>query len=175
VPGELEIRPIRETEYAAAGDATAQAYREFAAPGRPGFDTYLGRIADIGARARNATVLVAVVDGVIAGSATLELDSRIAPSSAGPLAPDEAHLRMLGVIPELRGRGVARRLVAECVSVARARGKRRLTLETAPVMVGAQRLYTSMGFTAAGEHHTPDGMVLLDYVFDVESDALVTG
>jgi ribosomal protein S18 acetylase RimI-like enzyme len=171
VPDEIEIRPIRESEYAAAGEATARAYREFVTPGRSGFEAYLARIADIGARARRATVLVALVDGVIAGSATLELDSRVTPTTAEPLAPDEAHLRMLGVSPEQRGRGVARRLVSACIALARERGKRRLTLETSPLMIAAQRLYTTMGFTSTGERHTPDGMVLLGYTLDIESAA----
>ena len=171
MPDEIEIRPIRESEYSAAGEATARAYREFLTPGRPGFEAYLARIADVGARAGRAMVLVALVDGVIAGSATLELDSRVTPSTAEPLAPDEAHLRMLGVSPEQRGRGVARRLVTACIGIARERGKRRLTLETSPLMTAAQRLYTTMGFTSTGERHTPDGMVLLGYTLDVQSTA----
>jgi ribosomal protein S18 acetylase RimI-like enzyme len=171
VADEIEIRPIRESEYAAAGEATARAYREYVAPGRSGFEAYLARIADIGARADRATVLVALVGGVIAGSATLELDSRVTPSTADPLAPDEAHLRMLGVSPEQRGRGVARRLVTACIALARERGKRRLTLETSPLMIAAQQLYATMGFTSTGERHTPDGTVLLGYTLDVESAA----
>jgi ribosomal protein S18 acetylase RimI-like enzyme len=167
----IEIRPVREPEYAAAGEATARAYREFVSPGRSGFEAYLARIADIGARADRATVLVAIVDGVVAGSATLELDSRVTPSTADPLAPDEAHLRMLGLSPEQRGRGVARRLVTACIALARERGKRRLTLETSPLMIAAQQLYTTMGFTSTGERQTPDGTVLLGYTLDVESAA----
>ena len=167
----IEIRRVRESEYAAAGEATARAYREFVTPSASGFEAYLARIADIGARADRATVLLALVDGVIAGSATLELDSRVHPSTADPLAADEAHLRMLGVSPDLRGRGVARRLVTACNALARERGKRRLTLETSPLMVAAQRLYTSMGFTSTGDRHTPDGTVLLSYTLDIESAA----
>jgi ribosomal protein S18 acetylase RimI-like enzyme len=171
VADEIEIRPVLESEYTAAGEATARAYREFVSPGRSGFEAYLARIADIGERADRATVLVAVVDGEIAGSATLELDSRVTPSTADPLAPDEAHLRMLGVSPERRGRGVARRLVTACMALARERGKRRLTLETSPLMIAAQQLYTTMGFTPTGERHTPDGTVLLGYTLDIESAA----
>ena len=171
---EIEIRPVRSSEYEAAGDATARAYREFVPPGGPGFVAYLERIADIGARADRATVLVAVVDGVIAGSATLELEQRVTPGTTQPLPPDEAHLRMLGVSPEQRGRGVARRLVIACIALARERGKRRLTLETTPIMMAAQRLYATLGFTATGERQTPDGTVLLGYSLDLESAAPAT-
>ena len=174
VPEEIEIRPIREAEYAAAGDATARAYLEFVTPDRSGFAAYVARIADIGARAGHSTVLVALIDGVVAGSATLELDKRVSPGSAELLAPDEAHLRMLGVSPEQRGRGIGRRLVEACVTLARARGKRRLTLDTSPLMIDARRLYASMGFVPDGERATPDGTVLLSFKLDLESKARAT-
>ncbi len=174
VPDEIEIRPIRESEYAAAGEATARAYREFLTPDRPGFAAYVARIADIGARVNHATVLVAVIEGVIAGSATLEIEARVSPTTAQPLEPDEAHLRMLGVSPHLRGLGIGRRLVDACIEVARERGKRRLTLDTSPVMRAAQRMYSTMGFTSTGERSMPDGGVLLGYTIDVQSVAPAT-
>jgi ribosomal protein S18 acetylase RimI-like enzyme len=174
VADDLDIHPIRESEFAAAGEATARAYREFQRPEWPGYAAYVARIADIPERANVATVLVAVVDGVIAGSATLELTERIRPSSTGPLAPDEAHLRMLGVSPEFRGRGIARQLVIKCIEVARAAGKQRLTLDTAPVMVAAQQLYTSMGFTPTPQRPMPDGSVLLGYSLGIATEAPAT-
>ncbi|MFI5286513.1 MAG: GNAT family N-acetyltransferase [Candidatus Dormibacteria bacterium] len=174
MPHEIEIRPIRDSEYAEAGDATARAYREFLTPDRPGFAAYVARIADIGARVDHAAVLVAVVDGVIAGSATLEVDSRVSPTTAEPLEPDEAHLRMLGVRPDLRGLGIGRRLVDACIEVARERGKRRLTLDTSPLMEAAQRMYSTMGFAPTGERSMPDGGVLLGYSIDVQSAAPAT-
>ena len=171
---DIDIRPVRESEFAAAGEATARAYREFERPEWPGYTAYVTRIADIAERAQVATVLVAVVDGVVAGSATLELTERIQPSSAGLLAPDEAHLRMLGVSPEFRGRGIARRLVIACIEAAQAAGKRRLTLETAPVMVAAQRMYTSMGFTPTPERPMADGSVLLGYALGIATESPAT-
>jgi ribosomal protein S18 acetylase RimI-like enzyme len=174
VPENIDIHPVRESEFAAAGEATARAYREFERPEWPGYVAYVARIADIAERAHVATVLVAVVDGVIAGSATLELTERIRPSSTGPLAPDEAHLRMVGVSPEYRGRGIARQLVNACIDLARAAGKQRLTLDTAPVMVAAQRLYASMGFTPTPERPMSDGSVLLGYELRIATTASAT-
>lgn len=171
---DLDIHPVRESEFAAAGEATARAYLEFKRPEWPGYEAYVARIADIPERAGVATVLVAVVDGVVAGSATVELTERIRPSSTGPLAPDEAHLRMVGVSPEYRGRGIARRLVEACIEIARQAGKQRLTLDTAPVMVTAQRLYASMGFTAIAERPMPDGSVLLGYTLGIATEAPAT-
>ena len=123
MPDEIEIQPIRASEYAAAGAATARAYREHRRPDAPGWDAYLARIADVAGRVERATVLVALDGGVIAGSATLEIDARIDPGPTEPLAPDEAHLRMVGVSPEHRGKGIGRRLVVACIDLARARGR----------------------------------------------------
>jgi ribosomal protein S18 acetylase RimI-like enzyme len=175
MPDDIEIHPARESEYSAAGEATARAYRQFAAPGSEGWEAYLARIADVADRAQRTTVLVASVDGVIAGSATLELDARSSAAPTQPLSPDEAHLRMLGVDPRYRHRGIARSLVAACIDVARQRGKRRLTLDTAPVMTAAQRLYVSMGFASSGERITPDGMSLLGYSLDLGPEPAATG
>jgi ribosomal protein S18 acetylase RimI-like enzyme len=169
MPDDIEIHPARRSEYVAAGAATARAYTEFATPGSAYWEPYLARIADVAGRVQRTTVLVATVSGEIAGSATLEVETRMNPESTEPLAPDEAHLRMLGVAPAYRGRGVARRLVAACIDVARAQGKRRLTLETTVPMTAAQRLYVSMGFDSAGERITPDGTRLLEYSLNVDA------
>jgi ribosomal protein S18 acetylase RimI-like enzyme len=174
MPGDIEIRPVREHELAMAGEATARAYREFAAGGSPGWEAYFARIADVAGRAGRATVLVVLVEGVIAGSATLEVDSRMNPDSSPPLAGNEAHLRMLGIAPEFRRHGIARALVIACIDVARDRGKRRLTLDTSPAMTAAQHLYSTMGFVPTGEHSTPDGVRLLGYTLDIESQAGAT-
>jgi ribosomal protein S18 acetylase RimI-like enzyme len=171
---DIEIHEVREPEYAAAGEATARAYREFAISGSAGWEAYLARIADIAGRAQRTTVLVASVGGEIAGSATLEVAARMNPDSTEPLSADEAHLRMLGVDPAYRGRGVARRLVVACIEVVRARGKRRLTLETAPVMIAAQQLYRSMGFAFMGDRVTPDGMRLLEYSLTLDAEPAET-
>jgi ribosomal protein S18 acetylase RimI-like enzyme len=169
MPVEIEIRPVRASEYAAAGEATALAYQEFAPSRSPGWQAYIVRIADIAARAGRSTVLVVLADGVIAGSATVELDQRMN-AAAEPLAADEAHLRMLGVHPELRGRGIGRALVVASLDLARAHGKQRLTLDTSPVMLAAQQMYAAMGFTATGAYRTPDGVDLLGYTRDIVAE-----
>src|SRR5690242_2306646 len=98
----IEIRPVGRDEHAAAGAATARAYEEFVPHRDEGWTAYLGRIADVAGRAERATVLVAIDDGHIVGSVTLELDRRIRDDPERPLAPDEAHVRMLGVDPAYR-------------------------------------------------------------------------
>ncbi|MGH2590130.1 MAG: hypothetical protein ACRDGW_04960, partial [Actinomycetota bacterium] len=73
----MEVRAVRPEEYPEAGRVTALAYREFVEPGETDWDDYLEEIADIGARAGRSNVVVAVQNGRIVGSATLELGQRI--------------------------------------------------------------------------------------------------
>ncbi len=174
VPDEIEIRLLLASEHAAVGAATACAFREYWTPDRPGWEPYLARIADVGSRAERAIVLVAVDRGVIAGSVTLELDSRIGPAPSEPLADGEAHIRMLGVSPEHRGRGIARRLMLACIDTARRHGKRVMTLDTESDMVGARQLYRELGFETTGTHQREGGPLLLGYALALNSEARTT-
>jgi ribosomal protein S18 acetylase RimI-like enzyme len=156
----VEVRRVRPDEYAEAGRVTADAYREFA--DSDSWEEYLRTLADVEARAKRATVLVAVEDGRILGTLTLELDQRI---DAGdpPLPPSEAHIRMLGVAPDARGRGVARALIDASFELAREAGRTRISLHTTQRMRAAQAMYRSLGFERLPDRVFPDGFVLLSY------------
>jgi ribosomal protein S18 acetylase RimI-like enzyme len=159
----IEVRIARPDEYEVAGRVTSLAYREFVKPGEAAWEDYVDEIADVAARAAIADVYVALVDGRIVGSATLELGERIDGDEDPPLAPDEAHLRMLGVHPDARGRGVARALMDTCFEAARAAGRDRMTLHTTQRMPIAQAMYEAMGFHRLPDRVFPDGFVLLTY------------
>jgi len=59
---------------------------------------------------------------------------------------DELQLLGLATVPAARRRGVARRLLSELVTAARAAGARRVTLEVARGNTAARALYASAGF-----------------------------
>ncbi len=132
LPMSIEVREASPEEYAEAGRVTAEAYREFVRPGDDDWERYLLRIADVQARAGDTTIMVAIEDGRVLGSLTLELDGRVRDGDHEhrPLDPGEAHIRMLGVDPAARARGVARALMAASEETARAVGKTFLTLHT---------------------------------------------
>lgn len=140
----VDVREIRPDEVDGVGRLTVAAYVGL---GRPLPDDYLAELADVAARARAAVVLVALVDGAVAGAVTYVDDP------ANPFAefddPTAAGFRMLAVAPEAQGRGVGEALVRACVGRARGAGKARLVLHSATWMVGAHRLYRRLGFARA--------------------------
>ena len=142
--GEIQIRDVLPGEYEDTGRLIQRAYAEYARPGDPLWDGYFGMLADVAGRAGFAPVLVAVADGRIVGTATVELDRTI--EGTGGLQPGQANLRLLAVDPGARGRGVGRRLVQACVQAARQAGKEVATLHTTERMVAAQRIYRALGF-----------------------------
>jgi len=79
---------------------------------------------------------IAEVDGRNAGSVFVAKDT------------DElARLRLLLVEPWARGLGIGRKLTEECVSFARSRGYRKMTLWTHSVLVAARHIYRQAGFS----------------------------
>jgi len=151
----IEVRPARPEDYAEAGRITALAYREFVLPGDDEEDwrMYLAQIADIGSRVDRTIVLVAVEPASrrVLGSVTIEEENVIGDDDS-ELEPGASHIRMLGVDPEARGRGVGRALMEASIERARSLGKRFVTLRTTDRMKPAQRMYESMGFELDPEH-----------------------
>ena len=167
----MEVRRVRPDEYEEAGRVTALAYSEFGPKNSAdpavrerddGWGEYFERLADVRSRDGYALVLVAVEEGRVLGSVTLELDQRVSLHN-GPLGPEQAHIRMLGVDPSARRRGVARALMERCIEESRAAGKTFLTLNTTPMMEAAQEMYRSLGFSRGPDEVHPDGFVLLYY------------
>jgi GNAT superfamily N-acetyltransferase len=146
----IEIRELRPEDHDDAGRVTASAWQEFQWDGHPGFDDFVAEVADVGARAGRTLVLGAFEDGRPLGTVTLEIDRRIR-EDGDPLPPDVANVRMLGVAPDVRRRGVGRSLMEAAISEARARGKRAVTLTYDPVDPAPRSLYASLGFVDTGE------------------------
>ncbi len=62
------------------------------------------------------------------------------------IPPEYAVIRVLGVEPALRGRGVARALTEDCLALAQADHAPAVGLHTAEMMVAARALYEHAGF-----------------------------
>jgi ribosomal protein S18 acetylase RimI-like enzyme len=164
----MEVREVRPQEYAEAGRVTGLAYEEFVPEAASPNRDYLARVGDVAGRAGHALVLGAFEDGRPLGTVTLELNGRIPGGHRRPpLAADQANVRMLGVDPAARRRGVGRALMEACETAARGAGKRRITLETTKAMVAARRLYESMGFRRGPDQVFEDGFRLRTYELEL--------
>jgi ribosomal protein S18 acetylase RimI-like enzyme len=157
----IEVREATPEEWDEAGRVTADAYREFVR--NADWESYLDQIANVRGRADRTTIIVALDDRRIVGSATLELEGRVEPEDDPTLAPDEAHIRMLGVAPSHRGAGIGSLLMDECEARAREAGKTFVTLHTTSRMSAAQAMYASRGYGRGPDRVFDDGFVLLSY------------
>jgi ribosomal protein S18 acetylase RimI-like enzyme len=160
------IRPAEPAEFERLGEIVVAAYEAISA--LEGDDDYVPELRDVARRAREATVLAAIDDatGEPLGCVTY------VPDPANPwaehLRDGEATIRMLAVDPAAQGRGVGTALVAACLDLARAEGRRAIFLHSLPVMEGAQRIYDRVGFRRAPERDWvfPD-FLLMGFVLDL--------
>jgi len=72
-----------------------------------------------------------------------------------PMNAETVELRKMYFSQLLRGQGLGRKTLQRMIDTARARGFRRLYLETASVLKEAVALYEKFGFTETDEKHTP--------------------
>jgi ribosomal protein S18 acetylase RimI-like enzyme len=89
-------------------------------------------------------VLVAVVDGEIAGYVRVQRATRFRSSD------HVLTVNGVAVDPERQGRGIGRALMEAAIAEARRRGARRLTLRVFSPNERARRLYESVGFVVEG-------------------------
>ena len=120
-----------------------------ALPGGHLTEDYAAELADVGRRAKEAEVLVALGDAELVGCVTF------VPDEASPWAEllerGEAGVRMLAVDPGSQGRGTGRALLEACVARGTELGRSALVLHTTPWMAAAQHLYETRGFRRLAE------------------------
>lgn len=155
---EIVIRQAEPGDFEAIGEVAVAAYQSI----DPDLGGYDARLRDVTGRARHGTVLVAVADARVVGTATYVGDP------ASPLSesddPADAGLRMLAVSPDAMGRGIGTALVKATIERASADGRRRLVLLSRPTMKAAHAIYDRLGFERAPElDETWDDVTLLGF------------
>ena len=143
----LVIRPAHDDELVAVGQLTVDAY---AADGfvDPSAD-YAEDLRDAATRAREAELYVALdEDGKLVGTVTFCPEGSHYREVAWP---GEGEFRMLAVVPESRGRGVAEALVRTCIERAEELGYSAVVLSSMPRQQQAQRIYARLGFRRTPE------------------------
>jgi GNAT superfamily N-acetyltransferase len=160
------VREAAPSEYGEVGNLTVEAYREYVSETTADFwHQYEAILRDTAARAQESTILVAEIEGQLAGSVALS-----SPGTPGRHWPDDwAGIRVLAVSPDHRRRGVARALMDACVGQARAWGAAAIGLNSVEFMHGAVALYEQMGFVHLAQfEHTGEQSGSLVYAFGLE-------
>ena len=147
------IRDARPGDSAAILAVTLAAYEQYAAALPPPlWAMYRQNIQATLADVRPAAQIVAEEAGALVGTVLLyPAGTAMANPGGTPVTLACPEVRLLAVPPAARGKGVARRLMDECIQRARAAGAPALTLHTADIMAVAMRLYERMGFGRAPE------------------------
>ncbi len=129
--------------------------------------SYADDIMNVRGRLNDAELLVAELDGRLAGSVTLYLKAPESSEEGWPAG--WAGVRLLGVHPAYRGRGIGRALMEECILRCRRQGIRTIALHTTIIMDVARRMYERMGFVRAAEFdfHPRPGVTVMAYRLDL--------
>ena len=133
------IRPIAPQDNPAVAAVIRRVMPEFGADG-PGFAIHDAEVDDMaGAYAQPgcAYFVVERAGRICGGAGIAPLDDP---------EPGICELRKMYFLPELRGLGAGKALIAQCLDMARSLGYRRCYLETLTGMDAAQKLYEANGF-----------------------------
>lgn len=105
----------------------------------------------------HATSLVAEQDAALAGF----LVGFYSPSQA-----DESYIHFVGVAPDARGTGLARRLYEEFFAAAVRAGRSRVRAITSPINAGSIAFHRALGFAVSGPVPDYDGPGIPRVVFE---------
>lgn len=160
------MRDARPDELDEVSAVLSAAYAEYARPA-PAWEEYARDVADVRSRLADADLIVAERDGRVLGAVTFYPDGTRSEGAGWP--PGWAGVRLLGVLPEARGRGIGRALTDECVRRARDRGAVAVGLHTTVLMEVARGMYERMGFVRAPEFdfRPAAGIVVMGYRLDL--------
>jgi predicted N-acetyltransferase YhbS len=138
------IRAAEPADHAAIRDILRTAYGQYTAEiPVPAWNRYLADLLDLDRHARDGQLLVAVVDGAIAGYAAFYPEA--ARQGMG-WPPGWAGGRSLAVHPAYRGHGVAGTLLTELEGRARKAGADVFAFHTSAFMTTAVALYERLGY-----------------------------
>lgn len=155
----VTIRSATAEEGDVVGVLTERVYRD--AGYLDDDDDYFALLLDGPGRVRDAVVLVAELDGAVAGSVTIAEHG----TPWGEISrPDELEVRMLAVDGSARRRGIADRLMDEVEAHARRLGLAGVVLSTGSQMHGAHALYERRGYVRQPDRDWDvDGFPLIAY------------
>ena len=164
----LLMRDIRPEEFDAVAQLLQAAYQQYEKfMPADAWQFYLSDIVDVRGRMAESDLIVAEVNGKLAGTITLYLGGRN--QTVGNWPVGWAGARLLAVGPEYRGKGIGRALMDECIRRCRESGIKTIGLHTASFMEVAKNMYERMGFQCVPEFdfHPRADVVIIAYKLDV--------
>ena len=163
---EIIIRDARPEEADGVAKLLKGAFEQYKENIPPeGWKYYLDDICDVRGRLEEAELIVAEIQGKLAGTVTLYLnsDGNYWPKGWGVI-------RLLGVSPAYRDRGIGRALMEDCIRRCREQGIKTIGLYTTGFMAIAKDMYEKMGFKHIPERDfrpAPEANLVLAYRLDL--------
>jgi len=136
----VSYRNIEEKDNKEIANLIRSVFREFGIdrPGTVYYDPTTDSLFEL-FRIEGSVYWIAEVDGIIAGVCGIY--------PTGGLPEGYAELVKFYLLPEYRGKGIGRTLLALCFDSARSMGYRQLYLESLPELSKAVSMYVKSGFT----------------------------
>lgn len=153
---DLYIRDAQDSERSAIQDVTLAAYEEYATTtSAPFWEAYRRQLLATLDAEGPVERIIAEQNGMIVGSVLLYPPTANAYTTVP--TTDTTHVnwpevRLLAVLPAVRGQGIGVMLMEECKQRALRAGATFLGLHTMDIMQTAMRMYERMGFIRAPEH-----------------------
>lgn len=157
---EIAIREAGESDVEKITEVTLEAYAEYGKlMPEDIFKGYMDNIKrTIAGEDGPVQRLVAERGGEIVGSVLiLPAGMTVEESDGTTYTYENTEVRLLAVLPAMRGQGIGEALMNECVRRVREAGQVKLALHSVSFMVPAQKLYQKMGFVYLPEHDEPVG------------------
>jgi putative acetyltransferase len=134
------IRPIEQGDNSAIAKIIRQCLEEFGAnkPGTVYYDATTDALYELFTDHPLSSYFIARIDDKIMGG------GGIFPSPALP--EDTCELVKMYLLPEARGTGIGAALINQCMDTARAKGFKRMYIETMPELKRAISVYEKFGF-----------------------------
>lgn len=137
---EITIRPIQPQDNALLALIIRQTLEEFGAnhPGTVYYDPTTDALYELFSGTEGAAYFVAEHEGTIVGGGGI-YHSKGLPS-------DTCELVKMYLLPTVRGIGLGKKIISECIAFARSKGFRNIYIETMPELGQAMKTYEKFGF-----------------------------
>lgn len=156
------IEEASHSDFSAIAALNVAAYEEFA-PSLPSgaWELMQKNLQNVAERAKTSHFLICRVDDAVVGSVAYCPAGNGDPSV---FTPNMASVLLLAVHPQHRGKGLAKALIAACITRAKDERARAIGLFTSELMLTAQRIYKSLGFQLESELPMRHGIRYFRYV-----------